>query len=94
MEYNQTETGCSTSDRKAAYLVERLLQFGLAQKLLEPLDVYAARNGLLDLLRIAEPYTGELREPAADSPAELLEPLLDYAAETGYWKKTIRRCAI
>ncbi|NTZ19612.1 UDP-glucose--hexose-1-phosphate uridylyltransferase [Paenibacillus sp. JMULE4] len=83
MEYNQTETGCSTSDRKAAYLVERLLQFGLAQKLLEPLDVYAARNGLLDLLRIAEPYTGELREPAADSPAELLEPLLDYAAETG-----------
>lgn len=83
MENNQTAAGCSTPDREAACLVERLLQFGLAKKLLEPLDVYAARNGLLDLLRIAEPYEGELKEPAADSPAELLEPLLDYAAEMG-----------
>lgn len=83
MENNQTEAGFGIPDRKAAYLVERLLQFGLAQKLLEPLDTYAARNGLLDLLRIAEPYAGELKEPAADSPVELLELLLDYAAETG-----------
>ncbi|MDQ1911025.1 UDP-glucose--hexose-1-phosphate uridylyltransferase [Paenibacillus sp. GD4] len=68
---------------KAAYGIERLLQFALHNKLIEPLDAYAARNGLLDLLRIAEPYSGEVSEPVAATPVELLEPLLDYAAEAG-----------
>ncbi|MBP1153412.1 MULTISPECIES: UDP-glucose--hexose-1-phosphate uridylyltransferase [unclassified Paenibacillus] len=83
MENNQSASGFGTPERKAAYLVERLLQFGVAQKLLEPLDVYAARNSLLDLLQIVEPHAGELKEPAAVIPVELLEPLLDYAAEAG-----------
>lgn len=83
MENIQSASAFGTPERKAAYLVERLLQFGVAKKLLEPLDVYAARNGLLDLLHIAEPHAGELKEPVADSPVELLEPLLDYAAEAG-----------
>ncbi|CAG7653124.1 UDP-glucose--hexose-1-phosphate uridylyltransferase [Paenibacillus allorhizosphaerae] len=76
------DTTISTSrEREAAYGIKRLLQFGLRHKLLEPLDAYAARNSLLDLLRIGEPYEGETSEDAAESPDELLEPLLDYAAE-------------
>ncbi|GLI04995.1 galactose-1-phosphate uridylyltransferase [Paenibacillus tyrfis] len=83
MEQRQMETEFGSPDRKAAYRVERLLQFGLKRGLLEPLDIYAARNGLLDLLCIGEPYEGELSEPVADSAVELLEPLLDYAADSG-----------
>jgi UDPglucose--hexose-1-phosphate uridylyltransferase len=69
----------------AALAIERLLLFGVRQQLLEPLDCYAARNELLELLRIQEPYAGEVDDtstPAA-SVVELLEPLLDYAADTG-----------
>ncbi|NHN32013.1 UDP-glucose--hexose-1-phosphate uridylyltransferase [Paenibacillus agricola] len=68
----------------AALAIERLLLFGVRQQLLEPLDGYAARNELLELLRIPEPYAGEVDEaPGAASVVELLEPLLDYAASIG-----------
>ena len=43
--------------------IERLLQFGLQHRLIAPLDVYVARNTLLDLFGLAEPSTmnGTLR---------------------------------
>jgi UDPglucose--hexose-1-phosphate uridylyltransferase len=67
----------------AAYTLERLLQFAKQNSLLEPLDVYAARNALMELLSIAEPYTGSLPKERLDSPVELLELLLDDAYEAG-----------
>ncbi|WP_282938299.1 UDP-glucose--hexose-1-phosphate uridylyltransferase [Paenibacillus sp. RC67] len=67
----------------AALTIERLLQFGVRRKLLEPIDIYAARNALLELLRISEPYGGNVEEELVDSPVALLELLLDYAAEIG-----------
>ncbi|ULL13232.1 UDP-glucose--hexose-1-phosphate uridylyltransferase [Paenibacillus sp. H1-7] len=67
----------------AAYTIEQLLQFGIRHKLLEPIDAYAARNALLELLSVSEPYGGETDGAEADSPVPLLESLLDYAAETG-----------
>lgn len=67
----------------AAQHIERLIKFGIRRKLLAPIDSYAARNALLELLRISEPCEGEVEEPAADNVVELLEPLLDYAAEAG-----------
>lgn len=67
----------------AALTIERLLQFAQQSGLLEPLDVYASRNALLDLFRIAEPYAGEVPDERLDSPVGLLEILLDYAGETG-----------
>ncbi|MFH5186784.1 UDP-glucose--hexose-1-phosphate uridylyltransferase [Paenibacillus sp. TAB 01] len=66
----------------AARSVEELVQFGIRHKLIEPIDSYASRNALLELLRIGEPYEGEL-DTHADSPVPLLESLLDYAAEAG-----------
>ncbi|TVY10808.1 UDP-glucose--hexose-1-phosphate uridylyltransferase [Paenibacillus cremeus] len=77
------KTMTTPNARQAAYGVERLLQFGLHNKLLEPLDAYAARNGLLELLQLSEPFEGELDAAIPASPTELLEPLLDYAAEIG-----------
>ncbi|MFD2613846.1 UDP-glucose--hexose-1-phosphate uridylyltransferase [Paenibacillus gansuensis] len=63
--------------------IERLLQFGVQRGLLEPLDVIPARNALLDLFRLAEPFGGEVPEERLDSAVEVLEVLLDYAAASG-----------
>jgi UDPglucose--hexose-1-phosphate uridylyltransferase len=73
------------SHSEAALWIERLLQFGVARRMLEPLDIYAARNGLLELFGIAEPYEASAAElgAAPDSPVPILEKLLDYAAEAG-----------
>ena len=71
----------------AALQIEQLLQFGLRHGLIGPSDVYVARNALLDLFGLSEPYdstqSGALPEPPPDTPAELLEPLLDEAARRG-----------
>jgi UDPglucose--hexose-1-phosphate uridylyltransferase len=72
-----------TIPERAAYTLERLLQFAKQNSFLEPLDVYAARNTLMDLLGIAEPYIGSLPKERLDSPVELLELLLDDAYEAG-----------
>ena len=61
--------------------IERLLQFGVQHKLIAPLDVFVARNTLLDLFGLAEPYEGVVPEEHFDTPTELLELLLDDAAE-------------
>ncbi|MCZ8522920.1 MULTISPECIES: UDP-glucose--hexose-1-phosphate uridylyltransferase [Paenibacillus] len=83
MENVQKEPQHSAPAREAAYRIERLLQFALKRKLIDSMDVYAARNGLLDLLQVPEPYEGVLEEAPAESPVEILEGLLDYAAEVG-----------
>ncbi|HZG76337.1 MAG TPA: galactose-1-phosphate uridylyltransferase, partial [Paenibacillus sp.] len=67
----------------AACEVERLLQYALRKRLIEPLDVAYSRNALLELLRLPEPFGGPAPEEALDSPVEVLERLLDYAAEAG-----------
>ncbi|TDF92201.1 UDP-glucose--hexose-1-phosphate uridylyltransferase [Paenibacillus piri] len=67
----------------AAQAIERLLKFGVRRGLLEPIDCYASRNALLELLRIAEPCEEEVEEPQHETVAELLEPLLDYAVSAG-----------
>jgi UDPglucose--hexose-1-phosphate uridylyltransferase len=71
------------SQMEAAKAVERLLRFGIRQQLLGPLDHYAARNALLELLHIGEPYGGQVEGVVTDNVVELLEPLLDYAAAAG-----------
>ena len=60
--------------------IERLLKFARRRGLIEPLDEYVARNTLLDLFGLAEPWAGEVPDEVPDTPSELLEPLLDDAA--------------
>jgi UDPglucose--hexose-1-phosphate uridylyltransferase len=86
--------------RLAAQHVERLLEYGQREGLLESGDEYAVRNALLDLLNIAEPWSGPLdtlqaqtapngqasecgAEAPVTGPIDLLQPLLDYAADRG-----------
>ncbi|WP_055666073.1 UDP-glucose--hexose-1-phosphate uridylyltransferase [Desnuesiella massiliensis] len=61
--------------------LEHLIKFALKQHMLHPLDVIPARNELIDLLQIEEPYDGELEEIAFESAVPILNKLLDYAAE-------------
>jgi UDPglucose--hexose-1-phosphate uridylyltransferase len=66
--------------------IERLVAFALKSGLLDPLDREEARNALLDLFRLQEPFEGEsvsADESLPDSPVPLLEPLLDAAVEIG-----------
>ncbi|MFD0714290.1 UDP-glucose--hexose-1-phosphate uridylyltransferase [Paenibacillus sp. GCM10027626] len=64
-------------------LIERLLQFAEQRGMIEPLDLSAARNSLLDLFQFAEPGEAEVPEERLDSAVTLLEPLLDYGAAIG-----------
>lgn len=65
--------------------IRRLAEFALRSGMIGPLDRDAAVNALLDLFRLSGPVGAEAEdpEPIPDSPAPLLEPLLDAAAELG-----------
>ena len=69
----------------AAYEIERLVRFGFRQGLVGKLDAIVARNTLLDLFGLSEPYTGPLEHQTQDTPTDILEPLLDLAAEQGLY---------
>ncbi|ANE46982.1 galactose-1-phosphate uridylyltransferase [Paenibacillus swuensis] len=80
-----TETVLHSADvQQAALQIERLLAFAQRRGLVDELDVIPSRNALLDLFGIPEPYAGApLPEESLDSPVEVLEALLDYAASAG-----------
>ncbi|WP_127533558.1 UDP-glucose--hexose-1-phosphate uridylyltransferase [Paenibacillus kobensis] len=69
---------------QAALLIERLVRFALQRGMIDAFDESYARNALLDLFRFTAPYEGELPLESLDSPVSLLEPLLDYAAASGF----------
>lgn len=63
--------------------IEKLLQFALKHKLIQESDVILSRNSLMDLLEISEPYNGTIEEENFSSPHEILQNILEYAAEKG-----------
>lgn len=67
----------------AAYEVERLLAFAVRKRIIEDQDVMYCRNQLLEELRLEEPYAGAVPAEALSSASEVLERLLDYAADAG-----------
>ena len=60
-----------------ALLIERLLQFSLQHSLIGELDAYVARNTLLDLFGLSEPWADGVPEEHLDVPTVLLDALLD-----------------
>jgi UDPglucose--hexose-1-phosphate uridylyltransferase len=60
--------------------IERLIKFSLDHNLLDKNDKIPARNALLDLLHINQPYIGQVL-CVPDSPAPMLENLTEYAAQ-------------
>ncbi|KAI4453301.1 atp-dependent helicase lhr-related-related [Holotrichia oblita] len=65
------------------YEIERLLSFGLNNKLIYEDDVIPTRNALMDLLKISEPYTGKAYY-TKETAGEILSNMLDYCAELGF----------
>ncbi|MBT2689267.1 UDP-glucose--hexose-1-phosphate uridylyltransferase [Bacillus sp. ISL-47] len=61
--------------------IERLLQYGLQKKLITKWDTDFTRNLIYDVLQISECEKVEVEEETLDSPAEILEMILDWAAE-------------
>ncbi len=75
----------------ASYQIERLLQFGQKHNMIEDLDVIVARNNLLDLFRLDAPYEGAVPDEEFQYPTELLEGLLDLAAEQGLFDNEVNQ---
>jgi len=67
------------------YEIERLITFGCDNCLLGEHDVIPARNALLDLLGLSEPYDGSV-EYFGETATEILENILDFAAQSGLLK--------
>jgi UDPglucose--hexose-1-phosphate uridylyltransferase len=63
--------------------IAKLVQFALQQHLLEEWDVVPATNALIDLLGVAEPFSGELPALEEKSAVNILRNILDYAAAVG-----------
>lgn len=63
--------------------IEYLLQYALDNNMIEEMDMVPSRNALMDLLKVEEPYEGKLDGKVPDSAPEVLEDILDYAAEKG-----------
>lgn len=75
------------SNINPALEIERLLQFGLKAKMIQKWDLIPARNALLELMELSEPYEGEVSIEGIDTPVTILNSLLDYAAEKGILKE-------
>lgn len=75
-----------------AYEIERLLQFGTKHGMLDKLDAIIARNQLLNLLKIKEPYIGNVAEEDLEYPTDILNSLVEYAGKEGFFDKEIYAC--
>ena len=69
-------------DAALALDVERLLRFGRKHKLIKELDAIVARNTLLDLLGLAQPSEEKVPKEDFDTPAALLDEMVELMVET------------
>ena len=69
-------------DARLALDVERLLRFGRKHKLIKDLDVLVARNTLLDLLALAAPSEAKPPKEDPETPAALLDEMVELMVET------------
>ena len=66
-----------------AKLIEELLIFGLHHKMIETLDLPQVRNQLLTLLKVAEPFDGQVAYEAEETPVRILEEMMEEAVAVG-----------
>lgn len=71
------------------YEIERMLQFGQKHGMIKALDVLVSRNALLDIFGLDSAYEGAVPEEDFDRPTELLENLLDCAAEMNLFDNSV-----
>lgn len=63
--------------------IERLLQYSLNKGLITKWDVEVVRNKLLDVLELSEFKAVEVEKEQPDTPVDIVEKMLDWAAENG-----------
>ena len=76
-------------DAALALDVERLLRFGRKHKLIKELDAIVARNTLLDLLGLAPPSEEKVPKEDFDTPAALLDEMVELAAAKGLFDGSV-----
>jgi len=80
--------GMCTMDANIASLkIEELLIYALKHGMIEGTDYIQCRNSLMDLFEIQEPYNGIVDDVDLDDPHDILNSLLDYAYEKGFFKE-------
>lgn len=62
-------------------VIEQLLEYGIYNDMMDTLDRPLARNQIMSLLKVEEPYEGVVPVPGMDTPLPILTTLLDYACE-------------
>lgn len=55
----------------------------LSKEMISKWDIIATRNALIDLLKVEEPFEGEVEEVIEETPVKILNNILDYAVEAG-----------
>lgn len=75
-----------------SYEIERLLRFGQKHGLIDQLDTIVARNQLLDLFKLDEPFDGQVEDEYSDYATDILQNLVEYAGEHGMFDKEIYSC--
>jgi UDPglucose--hexose-1-phosphate uridylyltransferase len=63
--------------------IQRLVNFGISKKLIQPSDEIFIRNSLLESLGLDEFVTVNVVQEEVDSPVEILEYILNWAAKNG-----------
>lgn len=69
--------------------VERLIRFGRKHRLIKELDAIVARNTLLDLLELAEPSEEKPPKEDFDTPAALLDEMVELASAKGLFDGSV-----
>ncbi|MEG0304474.1 MAG: UDP-glucose--hexose-1-phosphate uridylyltransferase [Oscillospiraceae bacterium] len=79
---------------ETAYLIEELLNFGVQHQFIGKLDKIVARNTLLDLFGLNEPYKGEVNADVPPLPTDILNALVAKAEESGIIESGVPAIAI
>ncbi len=74
---------------KMTKLIEELLVFGLNNKMIEKLDVPQVRNQLMFLLKVSEPFSGEIDSITDETPVKLLNQIISQALANGIIEDTL-----
>lgn len=77
------------STLEASKTIEKLLNYGIENELIEVWDVPQIRNQLLSLLKLEEPFEGEIDYNGDDSITKILSRLLEYAVSIDLINNTV-----
>ena len=88
-EFDITSLTPEQRDARLALDVERLLRFGRKHKLIKDLDILVARNTLLDLLALAAPREAKPPKEDPETPAALLDEMVELAAAKGLFDGSV-----